>query len=568
MSKLSDSQLIMLDNLIYYISNDDRMEQYRQEDGTSVETLVDRALKFVDSFEGQGDLPAEMDESEWKEIFNNIKNDQDLCKYTINDCVIDDLNSDTYNFCAATFINSEDPSDINVIFRGTNNDYQEWHDNGAGGYLEKTPYQERAAAYIENVYNSNSNQPITVSGHSKGGNLAMYVTIMTDCVDRCVAIDGQGFSEEFCREYTARIGLNQDKITLISAEKDIVNPLLYTIAGNKLFIQVEDMGWFNKLYHKPNILLDSDGNLREEGDSTYITDFIQNFSSFVNSCMEDPERQQAIDNLTTFMSPPQKMDSFEKAALLIATGAYLLPYSRIFTAVLGRNSLKDVAHRDIPAITADLATMILTAGKPKFLDWLIGRKQANEGLQEFLADHEFENEEEIKQYLLEHTGQEYPKYLVRGALLHCRYGSHARRLNLLKDHGVYTQNCPLIHELNCETAGERNISWFGVCQSPCPPTTETLHLKGDAPRAADGSELGEASGVVHGHKCEPFIISFKWLDSYPINRIVDNGDIDPNGEGLASVTTLSYLVCNWGGLIEPYNSGQEYGDSGEARDDT
>ena len=49
---------------------------------------------------------------------------------------------------------------------------------------------------------------------------------------------------------------------------------------------------------------------------------------------------------------------------------------------------------------------------------------------------------------------------------------------------------------------------------------------------------------------------------------MDNGDIDPNGEGLASVTTLSYLVCNWGGLIEPYNSGQEYGDSGEARDDT
>lgn len=133
--------------------------------------------------------------------------------------------------------------------------------------------------------------------------------------------------------------------------------------------------------------------------------------------------------------------------------------------------------------------------------------------------------------------------------------------------------------MNCETAGERNISWFGVCQSPCLPTTETLHLKNDVPRAADGAELGEASGVVHGHKCEPFIISFKWLDSYPKKRIVDNGDIVPNNQeeadredgdsnGLAAVTTLSYLVCNWGGLIEPYNSGQEYGDSGEAIDDT
>ena len=28
--------------------------------------------------------------------------------------------------------------------------------------------------------------------------------------------------------------------------------------------------------------------------------------------------------------------------------------------------------------------------------------------------------------------------------------------------------------------------------------------------------------------------------------------------GLSSVTTLSFLVCRYGGLIEPYNSGQEY----------
>ena len=81
---------------------------------------------------------------------------------------------------------------------------------------------------------------------------------------------------------------------------------------------------------QPNILLDSDGNLREEGNSTYITDFIQTFSSFVNSCMEDPERQQAIDNLTTLMSPPQKMDSFEKAALLIETGAYPVSYTHLY----------------------------------------------------------------------------------------------------------------------------------------------------------------------------------------------------------------------------------------------
>ena len=31
--------------------------------------------------------------------------------------------------------------------------------------------------------------------------------------------------------------------------------------------------------------------------------------------------------------------------------------------------------------------------------------------------------------------------------------------------------------------------------------------------------------------------------------------------GLATATTLSYLICKWGGIIEPYTSGQEYFDS-------
>lgn len=34
---------------------------------------------------------------------------------------------------------------------------------------------------------------ITVTGHSKGGNKAQYVTVLSDKVDRCISMDGQGF---------------------------------------------------------------------------------------------------------------------------------------------------------------------------------------------------------------------------------------------------------------------------------------------------------------------------------------------------------------------------------------
>lgn len=534
MSRLTDSQLVQLDNLIYYISNDKTVEK-RLTNGSkiSVGDIVNISLQCLNDF--NGNLPAAMDASEWEVLLISIQNDTELCKYEIQGYTNDpwksegDEGENTYNFCAATFVNPDDRSDLSVVFRGTNSDSVEWTDNGAGGYLEKTPYQERAAAYVQDIYDNNGNRPITVSGHSKGGNLAMYTAIMTDCVDRCVAVDGQGFSEEFIRENVARIGLKRNNITLISAANDYVNPILYTVAEDVKYVDTNfELNPF--MFHKPNILLNDSGELNRYTDASGIRTFVNLFTTYVNSCVDDPLRQQTIDRLTSLL------------------GAETPVLEKIGNAFVG------------------LGTLLIMF--PDFFDWLEQFAKAKIEQIDFLDDHEFENEEAIKQYLLEHTGQEYPKYLVRGALLHCRYGSHARRLNLLKDHGVYTQNCPLIHELNCETAGERNISWFGVCQSPCPPTTETLHLKGDAPRAADGSELGEASGVVHGHKCEPFIISFKRLDSYPINRIVDNGDIDPKEEGLASVTTLSYLVCNWGGLIEPYNSGQEYGDSGEARDDT
>ncbi|MCM1237616.1 MAG: hypothetical protein NC489_46730, partial [Ruminococcus flavefaciens] len=38
-------------------------------------------------------------------------------------------------------------------------------------------------------------------------------------------------------------------------------------------------------------------------------------------------------------------------------------------------------------------------------------------------------------------------------------------------------------------------------------------------------------------------------------------DAGSTPKGLATATTLSYLICKWGGIIEPYNSGQEFFDS-------
>lgn len=56
-------------------------------------------------------------------------------------------------------------------------------------------------------------------------------------------------------------------------------------------------------------------------------------------------------------------------------------------------------------------------------------------------------------------------YLVRGAMLSCRMGSHPRRLNLPQSHGEYICDHPVIMDEDCT---KENISSFGVCSSPVP----------------------------------------------------------------------------------------------------
>lgn len=126
-------------------------------------------------------------------------------------------------------------------------------------------------------------------------------------------------------------------------------------------------------------------------------------------------------------------------------------------------------------------------------------------------------------------------YLVRGALLACDKGSHPRRLNMPKSHGMYVDGHPVAIENDC---GKDNIRYFGVCYSDTPPQdAETVRLEG---YVMEGS--GDTAEPVQGPKCCPDILE-KWCSAY--------------GQ---SVTSDSYLVCNCGGVISPITSGQEYHD--------
>lgn len=156
-------------------------------------------------------------------------------------------------------------------------------------------------------------------------------------------------------------------------------------------------------------------------------------------------------------------------------------------------------------------------------------------------------------------------YLVRGALLHCRNGSHDRRLNLPRCHGVHSTEHPLITRLDCLPGDDQNIPTFGVCSSGKNPSKEKITLESYVPVDVDGKRQGEADSTVSGKPCVPVIVG-TWLLTQDETRIVDNGEKDPDdrklgraqAKGQPMVTMKSFLVCKYGGLIEPMNCGQEY----------
>lgn len=155
------------------------------------------------------------------------------------------------------------------------------------------------------------------------------------------------------------------------------------------------------------------------------------------------------------------------------------------------------------------------------------------------SEKEEEILEKMAEYQAEHDRQN-PAYVVRGALLCCQYGSHRRRLNLPLCHGVYTLKKPIMFKKDCVV--EANIPSFGVCSSPDNPTG------GSVSYVKEASEDGGGGGTVTGTPCMPVIVNV-WDDTHDDTHI--------GKEGEPALTTRSFLVCKYNGLIEIVRSGQE-----------
>lgn len=234
-------------------------------------------------------------------IENSVLATPILSLYTVGDYVI----SDGLNVC--TFISPSD--EVSIVFRGTGKD--EWTDNGEGlsGIPQRNTYftydrsgditsavtvidysttrQAEALNWFNMTAAMNSwteNTHITVSGHSKGGNKAQYITINSDIIRKCFSFDGQGFSPEAVDYTKNKLGKKfdsrQSKIKSLSAYNDFVSVLGEQMCkSDSIYLFDAPAGAWNPIaYHYPEAILDENGTLREERMQGDISRFIESVS--------------------------------------------------------------------------------------------------------------------------------------------------------------------------------------------------------------------------------------------------------------------------------------------------
>ena len=116
-----------------------------------------------------------------------------------------------------------------LVFRGTDDTMIGWKEDFKLTYVQEIPAHRAAVAYLENYLEKYAGK-VTISGHSKGGNLALYAVahvndLLREQIEKVYMLDAPGLQEK---------GLESDgykaireRVTVIRPEESIVGIMLY-----------------------------------------------------------------------------------------------------------------------------------------------------------------------------------------------------------------------------------------------------------------------------------------------------------------------------------------------------
>lgn len=157
-------------------------------------------------------------------------------------------NDPSYNDETKACIFKLENGDSYVTYCGTGDGG--WIDNAHGVTEDGTQQQEEAARYFDDMatrYGWTESDNIIVTGHSKGGNKAQFITLQSEnreLIDTCYSMDGQGFSDAAIEKFRRELGEGGyqailDKMYAINGYNDYVSPLINPIIPDSHTIYLE-----------------------------------------------------------------------------------------------------------------------------------------------------------------------------------------------------------------------------------------------------------------------------------------------------------------------------------------
>lgn len=146
-------------------------------------------------------------------------------------------------FGALTFTLPNKKHEKVVAFRGTDNSLIGWKEDFEIAYMEQIPAQESACKYLNRTIGVFSSK-VTVCGHSKGGNLAVYAgshlnPTRRSKLSKIINFDGPGFDLSIVPR--ASFSYCENKVINYVPEESIVGMLLEPV-GNRIVISSSARG--------------------------------------------------------------------------------------------------------------------------------------------------------------------------------------------------------------------------------------------------------------------------------------------------------------------------------------
>lgn len=247
------------------------------------------------------------------------------------------------------------PNDrIYVTFRGTDDTLIGWKENCDLAIFDSVPAQRDAAAYLEEIA-AVFKGPIRVTGHSKGGNLAIYAAANAseetrNRIEKVVSYDGPGFTNEFL-ETPGYISV-KDRIETLVPTASIVGMLMENAGALDVITSEKEGAMAHDLF---TWNLGRDEFLRAEG----LSEKSISFREAIRKALEQAdleERKEMVDELfealsstgaerlldftdNTFAQALKVAGNFRKSKEL---KEFISDLSRFFLREKAKNRLEDI----------------------------------------------------------------------------------------------------------------------------------------------------------------------------------------------------------------------------------